>query len=346
MPTRSDDSASQPGEPPATCDARLAQPGAPYEASGELGLWWIATLPGMLAGAGAGLLVGAVFGERYFAPMRTGLPRRLKSILWVMVVCIAAVAIVTAACTRVGRVRSAWFTFVIGLAGGLTFAMFGLCAFVAVGTSGGPMGAPAVRGGSAIASSAWALFSDWSALEAGLASSVPNPVTRVVLLVCCGIVAAAVGGATVLLHGFATSWFLYDEATGGWYRWPAEIATLEPESRPRERWKLSEWTPIVDAADLASRSEWIVLRLHGPRNPEVVAPRGREDGADAGLPLVSLERATAKDKRSFSWRKFRKVAKRDVETESDGPAFFVSQEELDALLVRVAEGVDRSASEG
>lgn len=346
MSSSTDDSASPPSEPPGACDARLAQPGSPYRPSGQLGLWWIATLPGMLAGAGAGLVTGAAFGERYFAPSRQVLPRRLKSILWVMVVCIAAVAIVTAACTRVGRVRSAWFTFVIGLAGGLTFAMFGLCAFVAVGTSGGPMGAPTVRGVSAIASSAWALFSDWSALEAGLASSVPNPVTRVVLLVCCGIVAAAVGGATVLLHGFATSWFLYDEATGGWYRWPAEIATLEPESRPRERWRLSEWTPIVDAADLASRSEWIVLRLHGPRNPEVVAPRGREDGADAGLPLVSLERATAKDKRSFSWRKFRKVAKRDVETESDGSAFFVSHEELDALLVRVAEGADRSASQG
>lgn len=344
MPPSSDDFTAAPGEPSTACDARAAQPGSPYRPSGQLGLWWIATLPGMIAGAGAGLLAGAVFGERFFAPMRLGLPRRLKAIFWLVVVSIALVAVVTAACTWVGRVRSAWFTFVVGLAGGLTFALFALCAFVAVGTRGGPMGAPAAGGFAATASSAWALFSDWSALDLGLSAALPNPLTRSLFLVCCGVAAAAVGGATVLCHGFATNWFLYDEATGGWYRWPADIATLESSSRPRERWKLSEWTPIVDAEDLASRSEWTVLRLHAPRDSEVIAARGRGDFSEAGLPLVSLRRATAKDKRSFSWRRFRNIAKRDIETESDGPAFFVSQEELDAMLERVAVGADRSAS--
>jgi hypothetical protein len=351
MVSLSDNSTPSTLEPPPASDSRLAQPGSPYKASGRLGVWWIATLPGVVAGACAGLVAGSLAGERFFAVTRVGATP--KAIIVVLLILIGVVAIITGVCTRVGRVRSAWFTFLMGLSGGVTFAALGLCAFAARGVGiGGANG-----GFSAVISKAWAYFSDWSAFDAALTTAVPNATTRVIILVVAGIAAGAVGGATVFIHGLITEGNLYDEATGGWYQSPDIIAQLDSASRPRERWKLQQWTPIVHESHLASYKEWTVLRLHPPRHAGVrsmlasdddparfPADESRASSTDLqesfrqnpGLPLVSLERAKAKDSKAFSWRRFRRVAKRDVETESDGTAFFVDREELEGLLARMA----------
>ena len=198
MVSLSDNSTPSTLEPPPASDSRLAQPGSPYKASGRLGVWWIATLPGVVAGACAGLVAGSLAGERFFAVTRVGATP--KAIIVVLLILIGVVAIITGVCTRVGRVRSAWFTFLMGLSGGVTFAALGLCAFAARGVGiGGANG-----GFSAVISKAWAYFSDWSAFDAALTTAVPNATTRVIILVVAGIAAGAVGGATVFIHGLIT----------------------------------------------------------------------------------------------------------------------------------------------
>lgn len=325
-------------EPPPACDARFAQPGSPYKPSGQLGFWWIATIPAVVAGAGAGILGGSFAGGLVFAGGTAAFPRRIKPLVLLTAICVGAIAIVTAACTRMGRVRSAGFVFVVGLAGGLTFATFGLCGLVAHGAGFSVENA----GLSGFAARAWTLFSDWSVLNADFGAAVPNVATRVIILLFCGVAAAGAAGATVLIHGHFTEGNLFDEASGNWYRSPRDVATLDPASRPRERWRLSAWRPIVNAEELASCTEWIMLRLHEPPGSKAIES-GDGDGvgaSEAGLPLVSFVVAKATEKKTFSLRRFKRVAKRQVETSTEGGPFFVSHEELNALLSQVFERRD------
>ncbi|MFN5495637.1 MAG: hypothetical protein ACK5C3_03545, partial [bacterium] len=106
-------------------DSRVAQHGARYVPSGQLGAWWIASIGaiaiGMVAGFGSSLLA---------APMVGGVARGSVVIKGIgLALCVgAAIAIfATAFLAKLAKVRSDGFVYLLGLGAGLAFAYGGVC---------------------------------------------------------------------------------------------------------------------------------------------------------------------------------------------------------------------------
>jgi len=300
-------------------DSRVAQYGARYVPSGQLGAWWIASIGaiaiGMVAGFGSSLLA---------APMVGGVARGSVVIKGIgLALCVgAAIAIfATAFLAKLAKVRSDGFVYLLGLGAGLAFAYGGVCGaaqcFALV---------PAA-GSTGFISGWWGMVCDVSVLWTNLQAAFPAGWQLWVLFGIAAVSAVVISVGANLFCAKFTHGFLFDEANGEWFGGATLIARTRPEQLPRLL--LIPSTQLSDVAILReslakpapdSVDEWLDIFLHPSRTP-------------GEMSLVRFRPASVAIKQTFLMKK-----KRVTDYESIGVAFFFPTEEVegfreDALLL-------------
>lgn len=293
-------------------DSRVAQYGARYVPSGQLGAWWIASIGaiaiGMVAGFGSSLLA---------APMAGGVTRMSVVAKGIgLALCVgAAIAIgATGFLAKLAKVRSEGFTYLLGLGAGLAFAYGGVCGaaqcFALV---------PAA-GSAGFISGWWGMVCDVSVLLANLQAAFPAGWQLWVLfgIALASVVVISVGSRVACVK--YTHGFLFDEANGRWYRKPILIARAEPQVLDRLLMGGSEDLTEIEviAESLAkpapdSVDEWIDVFLH-------------PSGAPGEMSLVRFRPASVEIKQTFLMKK-----KRATDYEGIGAAFFFPTEEVEGM---------------
>lgn len=293
-------------------DSRVAQHGARYVPSGQLGAWWIASIGaiaiGMLAGFASSLLA---------APLAAGGPPGSVGArgIGLSLAVGGSIAIwATAFLAKLVKVRSEGFVYLLGLGAGLAFAYGGVCGaaqcFALV---------PAA-GSTGFISGWWGMVCDasllWTNLQAAFPASGKIWVLFGIALACA--VAISIGAkmsCAKFTHGF-----LYDEANGKWYRRPILIARAEPQVLDRLLMGSSEDLTEIEviAESLAkpapdSVDEWLDVFLY-------------PSGAPGEMSLVRFRPASVAIKQTFPMKK-----KRATGYESVGAAFFFPTDEVEAL---------------
>jgi hypothetical protein len=301
-----------PEPPPPASDSRVAQPGAPYVPSGQLGAWWIASIGAIAIGALAG------FGSSLIAAPMAGAGLRgsaaAKGIAIALCVGAAIAIVATGFLARLVKVRSDRFVYVLGFGAGLAFAYGGICGaaqcFVLV---------PAA-GSTGFISGWWGMVCDVSVLWTNLQAAFPAGWQLVVLfgIAVVSIIVIAIGAnhsCTKFTHGF-----LFDEANNAWYGRPILIARAEPQAFDQlmtaGSGDLTEIEVIADSLTKPapdSADQWLDVFLHPSRAP-------------GEMLLLRFRPASVEIKQTFLMKK-----KRVTHYESIGAAFFFPAEEVEAL---------------
>jgi hypothetical protein len=298
--------------PPPASDSRVAQPGAPYIPSGELGSWWFASIGaiviGLCAGCGSGLLAA------WLVVSTTRTSALLKGVSIALVVGVVVASLATAFLSRLAKVRSLSFVGWLGLGAGIAFGYGGTCgAIQCFLTPPPPDWSTAISGW-------WDNILDGTVLLNTLQAALPA-VWQVVVLLAVAVFSAVlicVGSGiacTYLTHGF-----LFEEATGGWFRKPVLIArtcaaqpnwlfAIDPSIFGKHGIIDSDLSkPAPDGFD-----EWVDVYLHPSISPHE-------------LSLVRFRSAKVEIKQTFLMKK-RRVADYD----GIGDAYFMRTADVERV---------------
>jgi hypothetical protein len=298
--------------PPPASDSRVAQPGAPYVPSGQLGAWWIASIGaiaiGLCAGCGSGLLAAWIV----VSTTRTSV--LLKAVTIALVVGMAIASLATAFLSRLAKVRSLSFVGWLGLGAGIAFGYGGTCgAIQCFLTPPPPDWSTALRGW-------WDNISDATVLLNTLQVALPAGWKVAVLLavaVFCAVL-ICVGSGIACTH--FTHGFLFEEATGGWFGKPVLIARTHAA---QPNWLFAIDPSILGRygvldSDLSLQApegvdEWVDVYLH-------------PSGGARELSLVRFRSAKVEIKQTFL-RKKRRVADYD----GIGAAYFMRTADVERV---------------
>lgn len=297
---------------PTASDSRVAESGALYVASGQLGWWWFASMGaiaiGTVAGFGSSLLA---------APMLGGVVRISGLVKGIgIALCVgAAIAIVaTAFLVKLAKVRSEGFVYLLGFGAGLAFAYGGIC-----GAAQCFALAPAA-GSAGFITGWWGMICDASLLWTNLQAAFPAGWRLGVLFGIAAVSTAVISVGSKVCCAKFTHGFLFDEANGEWFGSPTLIARTHPEQLPRLLFIPS--TRLSDIALLRESSAkptpdsvdaWLDVYLHPSRTP-------------GEMSLLRFRPARVEIKKTFLMKK-----KRVADFENIGTAFFFPTEEVEAL---------------